>query len=182
MENITVNKNIRLETVKVSMAPVIFETIDRDRKYLGKWLPFVEFTRQVSDTENFLQSIVNQQEIKKDEVFSIWHKGEFAGLIGFKDTDWINHKTEIGYWISKEMQEKGIVTACVQKLIRYAFQKLKLNRVQIKVAVGNHKSSAIPKRLGFRFEGNERAGELHQNKYLDLEIYSLLKHDKLMFE
>ncbi len=182
MDYITVNNNIRLETVKVSMAPVIFETIDRDRRYLEKWLPFVEFTRQVSDTENFLQSIVNQQEIKKDEVFSIWHNGDFAGLIGFKDTDWINHKTEIGYWIGEKMQGQGIVTACVQKLIHYAFRKLKMNRIQIKVAVGNFKSSAIPKRLGFQFEGNERAGELHQNKYLDLEIYSLLKHDKLIFE
>lgn len=182
MEYITVNKNIRLETVKLSMAPVIFETINRDREYLGKWLPFVEFTRQISDTENFLQSIVNQQEIKKDEVFSIWYNGDFAGLIGFKDTDWINHKTEIGYWIGEKMQGMGIVTACVHKLIRYAFQKLKLNRVQIKVAVGNHKSSAIPKRLGFQFEGTERAGELHQYKYLDLEIYSFLKHDELIFE
>jgi len=182
MEYITVNKNIRLETVKLSMAPVIFETINRDREYLGKWLPFVEFTRQVSDTENFLQSIVNQQEVKKDEVFSIWYNGDFAGLIGFKDTDWINHKTEIGYWIGEKMQGKGIVTACVQKLIRYAFHKLKMNRVQIKVAVGNQKSSAIPKRLGFQFEGTERAGELHLAKYLDLEIYSLLQHDNLIFE
>ena len=182
MGHIPVNRNIRLEPVNLSMAPVIFETIDRDRKYLEKWLPFVEFTHQVSDTENFLQSIVNQQEIKKDEVFSIWYNGDFAGLIGFKDTDWINHKTEIGYWIGEKMQGKGIVTACVQKLIHYAFQKQKLNRIQIKVAVGNFKSSAIPKRLGFQFEGTERAGELHQNKYLDLEIYSLLKHDKLIFE
>ncbi|NCB06669.1 MAG: N-acetyltransferase [Bacteroidia bacterium] len=182
MGHILVNRNIHLEPVNLSMAPVIFETIDGDRKYLGKWLPFVEFTQQVTDTENFLQSIVNQQEIKKDEVFSIWYNGDFAGLIGFKDTDWINHKTEIGYWIREKMQGKGIVTACVQELIHYAFRKLKLNRIQIKVAVGNFKSSAIPKRLGFQFEGTERAGELHQNKYMDLEIYSLLKHDKLIFE
>ena len=57
MEHIPVNKNIRLETVKLSMAPVVFDTIDRDRKYLQTWLPFVEMTRQISDTEKFIQSI-----------------------------------------------------------------------------------------------------------------------------
>jgi len=179
MEHIYVDENIRLETVKLSMAPVIFATIDRDRDYLKKWLPFVCFTHQVSDTEKFIQSINNQPPGKKDDLYSIWYKGEFAGLIGFKETDWINRKTELGYWISEKMQGKGLVTQCVQKLIGYSFQKLKLNRIQIKVAVGNSKSSAIPKRLGFQLEGIERAGELHTDKYLDLEIYSLIKQDWL---
>ncbi|MCF6333952.1 MAG: GNAT family N-acetyltransferase [Draconibacterium sp.] len=52
-----------------------------------------------------------------------------------------------------------------------------MNRVQIKVAVGNAKSAAIPKYFGFIFGDIERAGELHNQKYHDLEIYSLLKTD-----
>lgn len=177
MGNISVNKNIRLETAKISMAPEIFASIDRDREYLKKWLPFVEMTCLVSDTEIFLKSIINQKGKKEDEIYTIWYKEEFAGLIAFKDTDWVNHKTELGYWLAEKMQGKGIVTASINKLIAFAFQKLKLNRIQIKVAVGNTKSSAIPKRLGFQFEGIERGSEFHKNKYHDLEIYSLLKKD-----
>ena len=104
-------------------------------------------------------------------------KEEFAGLIGFKETDWVNKKTEIGYWLIEKMQGKGIITSCVTKLIKFAFQKLKLNRTQIKVAVGNSKSVAIPKRLGFTLEGIERAGEKHGQEYLNLKVYSLLKSD-----
>lgn len=159
------------------MAVTIFEAIDTDRDFLKVWLPFVELTQQVSDTENFVKSIVGQKGRKKDELYSIWYKEEFAGLIGFKDTDWINHRSELGYWITSDMQGKGIVTSCVKELLRFSFQKIKFNRVQIKVAVGNHKSAAIPKRLGFHFEGVEREGEFHNNGYLDLEVYSLLKKD-----
>ena len=101
----------------------------------------------------------------------------FAGLIGFKDTDWMNKKSEIGYWLAENMQGKHIVTSCVEKLIQHAFQKLKLNRIQIKVAENNTKSASIPKRLGFVYEGTERAGEKHHNKYLNLKVYSLLKED-----
>lgn len=179
MEHLIVNKNTRLETIKFSMADVIFTTIDRNREYLRSWLPFIESTHQVSDTEKFIHTIVSQPANKKNDIYSIWFKGEFAGLIGFKDTDWINRKTELGYWISPKMEGKGIVTSCVKKLSRYAFHKLKLNRIQIKVAVGNSKSSAIPKRLKFQLEGIERAGERHNKKFHDLETYSLLNNDLL---
>ncbi len=179
MEQITVNENIRLEIVKLSMAPIIFETINRDREYLKTWLPFVEFTNQLSDTEKFIESVVNHPESKKEELYSIWYKEEFAGLIGLKDTDWTNKKTELGYWLAEKMQGKGIITNCVRKLLNYSFQKLKLNRVQIKVAAGNIKSAAIPQRLNFQKEGIERSGEFHKNQYLDLEIYSMLKHEWL---
>lgn len=178
MEHIRVNDKIRLEKIKLSMAQVIFDTIDRDRKYLKEWLPFVESSRQISDTESFIKSVISDRN-KKDAIYCIWYKEEFAGLIGFKDTDWVNRKTEIGYWLAKQMQGRGIVTSCVKKLIKYAFKSQKLNRIQIKVADKNLKSESIPICLGFKFEGMEREGELHSNKYLNLKVYSLLKADYL---
>lgn len=176
MEHIRINDKIRLEEIKLSMVQVIFDTIERDRDYLMEWLPFVEMTRQVADTEAFIKSVTSSSP-KKNSIYSIWYKEKFAGLIGFKDTDWVNRKTEIGYWLAKPMQGKGIILTCVKKLINYAFTSQKLNRVQIKVANGNTKSEAIPIRLGFRFEGVEREGELHKNKYMDIKVYSLLKSE-----
>lgn len=178
MEHIRINDKIRLEEVKLSMAKVIFEAIEKDRDYLKPWLPFIESTRKVSDTEAFIKSVSGDNS-HKDLIYSIWYKEEFAGLIGFKDTDWINRKTEIGYWIAKNMQGKGIVTICVKKLLKFAFSGKKLNRIQIKVAEKNVKSESIPIRLGFTFEGVERAGEWNSNTYLNLKVYSLLKAEYL---
>ncbi|MEN8115863.1 MAG: GNAT family protein [Bacteroidota bacterium] len=178
MDHIRINDKLRLEKINLSMAPVIFETIERDRTYLREWLPFVDLTKQVSDTEKFIAEIT-RKENNKNEIFSIWYNEEFAGLIGFKDTDWVNLKTEIGYWLAEKMQGKGIITLSVKKLIEFAFIKLKLNRIQIKTAEQNSRSESIPKRLKFKFEGIEREGELHLNNYLNLKVYSLLKSDWL---
>ena len=53
-----------------------------------------------------------------------------------------------------------------------------LNRIQISCAVGNMRSSNVAKRLGFTFEGIERAGEFAGGKeYFDIEIYSLLRSE-----
>jgi len=177
MEHFRINDKLRMELVKAEMAPVVFQAIDRDREYLKQWLPFVNYTSEVADTEKFLQAVSDENN-QRDTVYSIWYKEEFAGLIGFKDTDWENRKTEIGYWLSEKMQGKGIVTACVKQLIEYAFARLKMFRIQIKVAEGNHKSEAIPKKLNFTFEGIERGGERDGTQMRNLRVYSLIATDR----
>jgi len=177
MERLEVDNEIVLEILKLSMAETIFLTIDRDRNYLKQWLPFVNHTKKQTDTEFFIKSTISDDSQVKNLVFSIHYRNTFAGLISLKDIDYLNRKTEIGYWLAEVMQGKGIITRSVKKMMEYAFRNLNLNRIQIKVAVGNKKSAAIPSRLGFEFEGIERDGEFHTYKYFNLETYSFLRKD-----
>lgn len=175
---IKVNELVKLKQIALSDANDIFQLINSQRKYLGVWLPFVATTNKVSDTEQYIQSIFDVPEEKREYVFVIHYKCEFVGLIGFKDTDKLNNKTEIGYWLSENYQKKGIITQSVKSLIRFAFEELDINRIQIKCAVGNFPSKAIPQRLHFKLEGIEHDGELLTgNRYTDLEVYSKLKKD-----
>ncbi len=175
---IKLDEETELRQLCLSDAGDIFEVIDKQRSYLGKWLPFVAFTKEISDTEKFVDSIVNASKDRFEYVFTIRRKDKFIGLIGFKDTDRLNKKTEIGYWLSEQQQGKGIITKSVAKLCDFAFSELSINRIQIKCAVENKASSNVPKRLGFRFEGTERQGELLTgNVFTDLEVYSKLKGD-----
>ncbi len=172
---IRVDSEIELKQLEQSDSTDIFNTINNQREYLGKWLPFVEFTREITDTENFVNSVINAPEERFEYLFAIIKGGEFVGLIGFKDTDKQNKKTEIGYWLSEKYQKQGIVTKSVDKLCDFAFNKLGLNRIQIKCAVENISSKNIPKKLGFQFEGIEREGELLSGGvFTHLEIYSKL--------
>lgn len=177
---IKVNGDISLRKIALPDAPHMFRTIDTQREYLGEWLPFVAGTLSVRDSEAFIKSTLKVPDSFNEPVFAIYFQDEFAGTIGFKDTDNVNRKTEIGYWVGQQFQGKGIVTQSVVALCRHAFSKLDMNRIQIKCAVGNTKSSNIPKRLGFTFEGIERAGERQANGgYFDIEVYSILKNEFL---
>ncbi|TAJ11983.1 N-acetyltransferase [Marinilabiliaceae bacterium JC017] len=170
-----ITDNILLKQIEITDAPDLFNTIDTQRDYLGKWLPFVDFTKEVSDTESFIRSIIETAPESREYIFVIHCNHEFAGLIGFKDTDRLNRKTEIGYWLAESFQKKGIITRSVEKLCAFAFDELDMNRIQIKCAVGNTPSKKVPQRLSFTFEGIERDGELlSDGKFTDLEIYSKL--------
>jgi len=172
-----VDEKISLERLHMKHAFQIFQAIDQNREFLSPWLPFVQDTLSQDDTESFIQAITKDSNAGRDEVFVIWYNNYFAGLVSFKDTDRLNMKTEIGYWQIKSMCGKGIMTRSVKKLCHYAFEQMNMNRIQIKCAIGNTSSTAIPKRLGFVYEGIERDGEKHQLGFLDLQVFSLLKND-----
>lgn len=175
MEKLQISEDLFLERLKLSHTDIVFEAIDQNRNFLRKWLPFVDLTKRASDTERFIRSLIDKQTGARDEVYTIWFKYEFAGLIGFKDIDRLNNRIEIGYWLTEKMTGKGIATEATRKMVNLAFRNMEMFRVQIRCGVGNTKSSAIPKRLGFSYEGIERSGERHNRNYIDLEMYSLLR-------
>lgn len=139
-------------------APVIYGGIDRYRDYLAVWLPFIPHQRSVADTEAFLSAVLAVPPRERNTVFKIEKDGAFCGLIGLVHTDTANLRTEIGYWLLPPYQGQGIVTRCVRRVCRWAVEHRGMNRIQIRCAVGNTPSNAVPLRLGFRFEGTERDG------------------------
>jgi ribosomal-protein-serine acetyltransferase len=65
----------------------------------------------------------------------------------------------------------------VRLLVGHALSVWQLNRVEVRAAVENRRSRAIPERLGFRQEGTLRQAELVDGRYLDSVMYSMLAAD-----
>ena len=171
---IEVSEDIVLYPLSVDDIFKIFNTLNNEREYMREWLPFVDATKEAEDTGNYVRYVLQTA----DQQFTIYYKDQFVGLIGFKDTDTDNKMTEIGYWLSQYAQGRGIMIQSVAKLIEQAFGQLNMNRIQIKVAVGNDKSRRIPEKLGFQMEGIERDGELLvDNVFTDIAVYSLLRKE-----
>lgn len=161
-------------------AAAIYEAVDKHRDDLRTWLPFVDGLQSIADEESFLESVLKVPYEDRDVVYIIEKSTNVCGLIGFHFSDRANHRTEIGYWLLPEYRGKGVVTRAVQYLCEWAFFEKDFNRIQIRCAVGNQPSNAIPQRLGFTLEGTERDGELlSSGTYTDIHVYSILKKDIL---
>lgn len=159
-------------------AATIFEAINKNREDLRVWLPFVDGLKSIDDEQAFLKSVLQVPCEERDPVFMIEKGRDICGLIGLHFSDRANHRTEIGYWLLPEYRGKGLATHAVRYLCEWAFYKKGFNRIQIRCAVDNQPSNAIPKRLGFNLEGTERDGELlSSGKYTDIHVYSILKND-----
>ena len=163
---------LQLHPARMLDAREMYSLIDKNRTYLRRWLPFIDVTTAVADSEAYLSSVEEQAE--RNPVFVIRFYGKLVGLVGFKDTDYDNLRTEIGYWLAENFQHKGIMTSCVRTLVDFAFNDMGMHRIQIRVAEGNTASRCIPLRLGFQKEGVERDGEmLEPGRFVNLETFSL---------
>jgi len=172
-----VDEDIVLKELELNDVESIFNTIVNERAYLDEWLPFVEITKEISFTQMFVENYLESD--RTDLTCVVLYQQQFAGIIGLKDADFDNKKTEIGYWLSESFQHKGIITRSAKILINYIFNEMDLNRVQLKAATENFKSQAVAERLGFTREGIERDGELHSRGFVDLMVFGLLKRDWL---
>jgi ribosomal-protein-serine acetyltransferase len=155
----------------------LFTLTNSCRKYLRKWLPWVDFTTSVEDSNSFIQLAMSKSSTNNGFETGIWYKEKFAGVIGFHSVDWSNKKTTIGYWLGEPFQGNGIMTKACAAYVNYAFNELNLNRVEIRCAVENSKSRAIPERLGFTNEGTAREAEWLSDHFVDHIVYGLLVRD-----
>ncbi len=172
-----VSEKITLVLRSESDAEKTFELVNTNRDHLRQWFPWVDTTHSSEDSRKFIASCKEKFEEKKALDLGILYDGVLVGSMGFHTINSVNEWAEIGYWISKEYEGKGIVTTSVRTLIDYAFNELHLHRVQIKCDATNLKSKAIPERLGFVYEGLTRENHKRDNKYTDGLTYSILRHE-----
>lgn len=166
-----------LELMADGHAEELFELTEKNREYLRQWLPWLDSNKYLQNTIDFIKYSRRQYKENSSMQMCIRYDAQLAGVIGFHKVDWLNHSTGIGYWLSRDRQGKGIMTASCVCLLDYAFGQLGLNRVEIRCATGNNRSRAIPERLGFVAEGTVRQAEWLYDHYVDHVVYSMLREE-----
>ena len=172
-----VGPGIELRLLEMHDAEELFAVVERNRAYLREWLPWVDLTESAEDVRRFIQRTQIQYEANQGPQAAIAIDGRLAGCAGCHPIDWPNKRCSIGYWIEAGWQGRGVVTRCCGALIDYLFDDLGLHRVTIQCGTGNKKSCAIPERLGFTREGVLRQTEWVNDRWVDMVVWGMLKHD-----
>ena len=177
MLTIPVTDRCRLVPLELADADELFALTDANRGYLRQWLPWLDSVRRVDDTRTFIRA-AQAQAARNDGVQLVLRvDGCIAGVVGHHQIDWRNRITSLGYWIGEAYQGRGLTTAACRVLIARAFDAARLNRVEIRCASGNHRSRAIPVRLGLREEGRLRDAEWLYEHFVDHVVYAALARE-----
>lgn len=168
-----ISENTYLKLLDLNDVDELFTLTDRSRETLREWMLFVDDVKTVEDTERFVRNAMHQYANNNGIQAGIYYEGKLAGVIGNHQVNWQHRWTSIGYWLGNEFVGKGLVTNSMKAFIDYAFSYLKLNRIEVRVAVGNIRSRTIPKVLGFNEEGRLRDAEWLHDHYVDQVVYGL---------
>ena len=177
MQPIRVSSDCTLTPLASEDAHELFGVTEANRDYLRGWLPWLDSIKRVEDTAAFIRAARAQSAHNNGTQLAIKESGRIVGVVGHHQIDWRNRLTSLGYWVAQEHQGHGVVTTACRAVVTHAFTHAGLNRVEIRCAVGNHKSRAIPQRLDFVQEGLIRDAEWLYDHFVDHIVYAMLARE-----
>jgi ribosomal-protein-alanine N-acetyltransferase len=84
---------------------------------------------------------------------------------------------EVGYWLLREARGRGLATRAVRLVCAYAFERLRLERLELFTLPGNAASERVAERAGFQREGVLRSYRQAPSGRVDVTAFSLLPDD-----
>ncbi len=172
-ETIAIDADLRLVPRHAADSADFFALIDANRAALREWLGWVDATRTAGDVRRYARYAEAQFESRVGFDFAIRYNGRAAGAIGLHALDWSNRSAQIGYWLAPAECGRGTMSRACAALVTYAYRDLLLHRVEIRCAVKNQRSRAVPERLGFRFEGTLAGAHVLQGAFHDIALYAM---------
>ncbi|QSX23689.1 GNAT family N-acetyltransferase [Priestia megaterium] len=184
MMNSLFKQNIKLENCRVLIVPfdeqyreglrdIIFD------KSIWSYMGMVVETDQ--DLDDYINSTLLERSEGKSYPFMIIDKktNGVAGSTRLGNINFHNKRLEIGWtWYGKEFQGTGLNKACKYELLKYIFEEMKFNRIQLSADIDNVRSQKAISKLGAKQEGVFRNNYIDQNGNKRDDIYFSIISDE----
>lgn len=177
MVSILIDDELLLRSFTPEDAPALFKAVDESRQHLRPWLRWVDATTKQEHILQFIHRTQQQQHSQAALELGIFHNRKIIGGIGMHDWDHMLKKAQLGYWIRKDFEGKGIVNRCLERFVDFLFEKPGLNKIEIHFMPSNKRSAKVAERLGARIEGVIRQSYFMNGRLDDLVITGLLKNE-----
>lgn len=131
------------------------------------------------ELDTWIQTVAHGYKSGTRYTFMIMDKatGKIAGSTSYGNISDTDKRLEIGWtWLSRDYRGTGLNKHCKFLLLRYAFEVLKYERVELKTDVLNLRSRRAMQKIGATEEGILRSHTLmHDGRRRDTIYYSILK-------
>jgi ribosomal-protein-alanine N-acetyltransferase len=136
-------------------------------------LEFIEVPIKTLEEEKYFMSL-NEAKRKAnfEHNYSILFYGKLVGACGIKidqHRPWVG---EIGYFIDRDFQGKGIATEAVGQLEKIGFERLDLQRITILMDIRNPASERVAQKCGYEKEGIMKKVHRMGEDYYDCFLYA----------
>uniref|UniRef100_UPI00404B0674 GNAT family N-acetyltransferase n=2 Tax=Flavobacterium sp. TaxID=239 RepID=UPI00404B0674 len=130
---------------------------------------------------NYIEKAITGRENKHSYAFLVFDKrtNQYAGSTRFYDIQLENATLQLGFtWYGKEFQGTGLNKNCKYLLLEFAFDMLKMERVEFRADNENQRSINAMKSIGCKVEGVLRSNTYKPNgDRRDSIVLSILKNE-----
>jgi ribosomal-protein-serine acetyltransferase len=157
----------------------LFEAISESLPQLRTWLTWCRPDYSLADCGAYI--LKSHDSWQRGEQFNFGtfdaKTNELLGSVALNQVNRTHNVANLGYWIRTSKAGQGIGTASVKLISQFAFENLRLTRVEIVVPAGNHASHRTALKAGATLEGFLRNRLILSGKLHDANLYSLAPQD-----
>ena len=147
---------------------------------ISRWVVSIPHPYTEADAKAFIKGAIKGWG-KGSYLFCMELKSEkkVIGMMGLEGISLHNGTAGTGSWVNKKYQRQGFITEAKIAINDFAFDTLKLRRLNSAAMVTNKASNATQQKVGYVFEGLQRKGcrSKASGKVHDVNMYGLLKDD-----
>jgi RimJ/RimL family protein N-acetyltransferase len=184
----TTGKTMQLQTPRL----ILRDLSKSDEPYLVKNLNDLEVSRYllvvpypytIEHAKSFIEKAQLEAQVVPRTQFQLGielkDQPGVIGMIGLTKIDYFRGLGMIGYWLGREHQRKGLMTEALERMLFFAFEEIKLRRIDISATAPNKPSNKLIENFRFTKEGTRRqrnrvksTGEIY-----DENVYGMLLED-----
>jgi ribosomal-protein-alanine N-acetyltransferase len=102
---------------------------------------------------------------------------KMIGSIGLTGYNSYQSRIEISYDLDSTYWRRGIISKAIPAVVKYAFEELKVNRIEASTSTQNIASKNLLLKCNFTLEGILRQHRYHRAKFVDVFFFGMLKDD-----
>jgi len=137
--------------------------------------------RSIEDAKSFLRDTLKHYRRGEPASWAIVRKTDnrLIGAIGFIHYSEKDARIEAGYALARDSWGQGSMTEAFGEVLRFAFQRLGINRVEARCSPDNIGSYRVMEKCGMRYEGLLRQHDKAKGKFQDRKLYAILREEWL---
>ena len=135
--------------------------------------------RSVSESRGYIRYMLRKYRSGEPSSWGIAlnENDKVIGTIGFMWIQPENAAAEVGYSLARSQWNKGYMTEALRTLMRYGFEEMRLNRIEAIHETSNPASGAVMRKCGMKHEGTRRSKLINKGRYVDEELYAILRRE-----
>ena len=102
---------------------------------------------------------------------------KIIGSCGYHNWEKDHYKAEVGFEVTPEHWQQGVMTEVLQHIIKYGFEEMGLFRIEALYDPENEASKRTLEKGRFTYEGTLRKSSFEKGKFCDAAICSILKDE-----
>ena len=173
----------RLETERLILRKLTLDDLEDVYAYSSdekvtrflRWGPHTA----VGQTESYIREVQQEYQEGRDGPWGIEHRASsrVVGAIHLMDIRVRHRRAEIGFLLSKAYWRRGLMVEALQRVLKYAFEDVGLNRIGAFCLADNLAGMRVLEKAGMLKEGMLREYAFQKGALWDFYVYSILRCD-----